>query len=593
MSGRRVLGIGWLGVAGMLLIAGGFGCGTSDGGAGIIPDDKATVDFTLAATTKQVTAESEATVLSVEDGGATIVLEAGSTLANSLAAGDVLLFGVTSRTPDGLLRKVVSTTDTAQGVMVTTGAATLPEAFETLDLKVQRSLPYTDMKTYEAALEGLEIVQSPLSFEGSAGNEYQVGFDGTVIYDADGDAATTHDQVIANGSISFSLGLTLEVETSYLSLKRLKIGTAVVQDAELTLTTNLPALDFDREIVVADLIFGAFVVGPVVITPNLELVLGANGELEAELTASVTEAVEVTAGADFDGVAWDPSSDFKADFGFQPPTLTASARLRAFVGPRVKLLIYGVAGPRVQVNGFLELEAEYDDELSWELHAGLEAFIGIEGEIFGHELVDYTSGDVIDYSTLLAESGGGECQPQCEGKDCGPNGCGGTCGYCGPGDICDQGHCGPYLGTYYDSVSGLTWQNFSNEGYMPFSQAVAYCDTLEHEGDGWRLPTIGELRSLIRGCPATQAGGTCNIEEGVCLSWSCRDKSCGGCPDHEGPGGEFGFYWPPELIGGGGWYWSTTKPTSGTGDVWYVDFGSGAVPVAFNLDSNFSVRCVR
>jgi hypothetical protein len=36
---------------------------------------------------------------------------------------------------------------------------------------------------------------------------------------------------------------------------------------------------------------------------------------------------------------------------------------------------------------------------------------------------------------------GGECLPNCDGKQCGPDGCGGTCGWCSGDGSCQAGAC--------------------------------------------------------------------------------------------------------------------------------------------------------
>ncbi|MFO7735877.1 MAG: hypothetical protein R6W70_06625, partial [bacterium] len=41
---------------------------------------------------------------------------------------------------------------------------------------------------------------------------------------------------------------------------------------------------------------------------------------------------------------------------------------------------------------------------------------------------------------------------------------------------------------------------------MNHHEATAYC-----EDNGWRLPTISELRTLIQNCPDTKAGGVCGV----------------------------------------------------------------------------------
>src|SRR4030042_1163627 len=62
-----------------------------------------------------------------------------------------------------------------------------------------------------------------------------------------------------------------------------------------------------------------------------------------------------------------------------------------------------------------------------------------------------------------------------------------------------------------DPVSGLTWQKAPPSKYLSWEEAITYCEELSVAGGGWHLPTISELRSLIRGCDATGTGGSCGV----------------------------------------------------------------------------------
>ena len=144
--------------------------------------------------------------------------------------------------------------------------------------------------------------------------------------------------------------------------------------------------------------------------------------------------------------------------------------------------------------------------------------------------------------------------------------------------------------TWTDPISGLTWQVTPTGGTMEWSDAKAHCAGLSLDGGGWRLPNIGELRSLIRGCPATQDGGSCRVEEGDCLSWSCWGDSCDGCSGWDGPAD--GCYWPDEMQGTCSWYWSSS-PVGDTPDFrWRVDFNDGDVNSG-GVTNGRRVRCVR
>jgi len=144
-----------------------------------------------------------------------------------------------------------------------------------------------------------------------------------------------------------------------------------------------------------------------------------------------------------------------------------------------------------------------------------------------------------------------------------------------------------------DPQSGLTWQVSPTGGRMKWSASKAHCASLSLGGHSdWRLPTINELRSLIRGCQATQKGGSCGVTDS-CLNISCWKDPCKGCSDKGGPG-QGGAYWPPELSGIlYWWYWSSSPIADYASAAWIVGFRGGLVKNYDFADDKLAVRCVR
>ena len=143
------------------------------------------------------------------------------------------------------------------------------------------------------------------------------------------------------------------------------------------------------------------------------------------------------------------------------------------------------------------------------------------------------------------------------------------------------------LGTWTDSRTGLVWQNPPLGRPLIWDQALAHCVALE--GGGWRMPTIGELRSLIRGCPETETGGSCPIADD-CLPVSCQSDACSGCPLDEGP--PVSCYWAEDLSGPCGYYWSSSKVQDYVGVAWLVYYLQGRVWY-LGREQPFYVRCVK
>jgi len=163
-----------------------------------------------------------------------------------------------------------------------------------------------------------------------------------------------------------------------------------------------------------------------------------------------------------------------------------------------------------------------------------------------------------------------------------------------------------------DPATNLTWQDPQKDGYdnadggVEPADAIRYCEEVAFGGyNDWRLPTIEELRTLVRGNPGTETGGECPlVNDGVSSDMNnpaCAPNTLFGGP---GTGTAEGCYWPPELAGTCNKpdpavnlyleYVSSTRcpdePTKG----WYgvIMFESGAV--CWNhINTIADVRCVR
>jgi hypothetical protein len=148
-------------------------------------------------------------------------------------------------------------------------------------------------------------------------------------------------------------------------------------------------------------------------------------------------------------------------------------------------------------------------------------------------------------------------------------------------------------GGWLDPSSGLCWQNPPDDTLRTWDDATAYCAGLSLGGYGpgsWHLPTIDELRSLIRGCPDAMTGDitTCN--------WSDGCPVCASCTRGEGPAS--GCYWDPSLRGSCSYmspYWSSLSCTRSGGGAAaaVVSFDQGWVMYQATGGGPWAVRCVR
>jgi hypothetical protein len=147
---------------------------------------------------------------------------------------------------------------------------------------------------------------------------------------------------------------------------------------------------------------------------------------------------------------------------------------------------------------------------------------------------------------------------------------------------------------WVDPATQLKWENprgfMGGTGSSAWVTAYNYCAGLTTGGVApgtWRMPTINELRTLIRNNPNTKTGGSCKVSE-TCRSLSCDTQGCTG-----GEGDSSCSFIEPTLSADCSspfHQWSATPVTDQPGSYWSVGCYNANV---WWVASSGGVRCVR
>lgn len=314
--------------------------------------------------------------------------------------GSILL----SATGEGFLRKVLSVSIEGDTIYCNTEQATLEQAFETLAIDRTIDLSAVGLKSAAPLMKGVyipEIKASSVSKE-SVGT-FLISLSDLVAYDADGDESTTNDQVTISGSIRLSPQIDFRITISDFSLQYLYFTSGIAESAEITASASA-GYSFEKEFELARYSFATIVITtpiPVTLTPQLVVKAGIKGSAGGTVVTGVTQSLTFTAGVQYANSSWDPVINKSLDFGFELPSLSASAGIKAYAGPELMLKIYGVAGPYVDAEGYLRLAANPSATPWWGLYAGLGIGAGAKLEVLSHVLASYEV-SVLDYEVLLA-----------------------------------------------------------------------------------------------------------------------------------------------------------------------------------------------
>jgi len=367
--------------------------------------------------------------LSVSPNGLTLTMSASSPVAQSLAPGDVIVVPPTSASgiaPMGMLRYVISTNNSNSQIVATTQPGTLSEAFQRVGFQIQDQLATASIQV--AHLAPGVVFRPGATVAKSLGNVHAHNSSGPPSDPCGGYSLGVFDvpesiQIDAvpglslSGTIEVCSGLNFAVDivgTGFLGLQpavnSLTATASMGEYADLTLQGDLLSGSFDpNPTTLATLDFPPIAVAglPIWVTPEISVFVGASGNIASGLSTEVSSAGTFIGGVTYASGTWSPvplTPSFQ--FGYQPPTLSASLSAKAYAGIEFDLYVYDLIGPSFKPDGYLDLEANIASNPWWTLSAGLEGPMSLDVTFLGENLASYDLGTLFDYShTILSASG--------------------------------------------------------------------------------------------------------------------------------------------------------------------------------------------
>jgi len=353
-------------------------------------------------TTRVLPATTTQYLSSVSGDGTVFTFSQGTPELSELSPGEIIVGDATPAAPYGFLRKIVSVSNNGGQVDVQTAPATIDEAVQQGEVSVSQVLMPSNLVQPTLA-EGVQVVNAP----SAVFNTIQIQLNNVVLYDQDGNANTTNDQINANGRVSLVPSVDFRLKVQNFQLKELYFTMTASQTAQLKIGSKVAVTVKAEPPPLANIPMGPLflTIGtfPVTVYPVLTVVVGIDGSVSASVSTGVTQTLSQTAGLSYANGNWSPIQRFSNQFQYDPLTSSSALSFKAYIGAKLKILLYGAVGPDIALNTYLKLEAPLPQPSLWKLYGGLEVPVGISIDIFSHVIASY-SAVVINYQRLLAQA---------------------------------------------------------------------------------------------------------------------------------------------------------------------------------------------
>jgi hypothetical protein len=310
-----------------------------------------------------------------------LVLRGSQTALATIKVGDVLVAPVLPNAPQGFLRKVKTISISGDIATLTTDEAALNDALKTANIHIKRQV-------------APEVVSDRAS-------SFTKTFD-EVLFDADGNTATTYDRVRLEGSAAFTPTMSMDIDISWGSITYFNAGVnfAETLNTKLTAGGTIP-FNVSREVYNQNLSPFTVWIGwfPIVITPQVIVTIGANGAATAVVVANFTATANQNAYIRYQNNAWTNGGSRTLTTAYNYNGTSVSVNAKGYVEPQLKFKLYGFDGAnaRIMAQGYLLLNASLYPTAGCSLKGGVSA--GAGAQLWSIASVSYP--ELLKYETTL------------------------------------------------------------------------------------------------------------------------------------------------------------------------------------------------
>jgi uncharacterized protein (TIGR02145 family) len=347
-------------------------------------------DYKLAPNTILIDEPTSQTLLQLDT--TTLVFNGNTTQLRDLKQGNIIISGITPNAPHGYLRKILAVHKSGNQYTFSTEDATLTQAFEDLQVNYLKSFAIND--TASGKKEDLQ---------------FSIDFPNTVVYDADGNNNTKHDQITLNGNVSFTPSILTQINIKTFVFNYAKIEASIESNIQSTLTVGGNIASVNKELTIFSKPLTPFMIPatPIVIVPYLRVNLGVDGSVNVSVTPTYTNTSNISAYIEYQNNTWTNGFDRTMNNSYNFSGLTASASIKGYVEPGIDFSFYGMRGATASIiaQGYMKLEASTPPS-QCKLKAGVNAGIEAQLKIFGITFTEVSYPNSFGYEKTLFS-----CQP--------------------------------------------------------------------------------------------------------------------------------------------------------------------------------------
>jgi len=312
-----------------------------------------------------------------------------------LKAGDILVSGEGY----GYLRKVTNVVQEGNSIKVYTSFASLNEAVRDGTFTLQTNLSEQKIQKITYYRQGVKIDTSHMK------STEATNIDATIDEYLDAEK-----KVHVTGNFSMMPALNCELQIKLFKVEKFSMEYEIGEQIKLETTLELLNLQYSKEIDLVNITFTPITIFigpvPVIIVPELEIVAGAELNIESSVSTSIDQQMSYAIGILYENGVWSPTYEQNKSFTFQPPTLTAKANAKAYIKPQLNLKFYGALAPYLYGEAYGRIDADLLVNPWWTLYGGANVEAGVEMEIFGKEIFDWpeTPFYLFEYETEITNS---------------------------------------------------------------------------------------------------------------------------------------------------------------------------------------------